>query len=130
MSVYTLLLVKVQTWHGWGHCQGIQGPVSPCLMLSPAWVMPHPHPCCPLTGMVLEEKGNGCGLVPPPSCRSSRAGTGLTLETLVPPAPGSSTQAPDSRPWLEPHIQHPRPSKGPRATQGTSPAAAQSPGWA
>jgi len=64
----------------------------PVLMLSPAWLMPNPYPCCPLPGTVLEGKGNGWGLVPPPSCRSSRVRPGLTSEILVPPAPGSSTQ--------------------------------------
>lgn len=85
LSAHALSLAKVRTRLSWGHCQGIPGPVLPCLNAQPC-------PCCPLPGTVLEEKGSGQGLVPPPSCRSSRARPGLASEILVPPAPGSSTR--------------------------------------
>ena len=87
--------------------------MSPYLMLSPAWLMPHPHPRSPSHRDGLGRKGKWMRAGPTPSGRSSRAGSGLTSETLVPPAPGSSTQAPDSCPLLEPHIQIRAPPKAP-----------------
>lgn len=131
MSVYALLLVKVRMWHGWGHCQGTQGPVSPCLMLSPAWVMPHPHPRCPSPGRSWKKRGMDEGWSHPPHAGPAgqvldsprRPSCLLPLAAqlrLLTPVPGSSPtfsiRAPPKAPGppRAPHLLQLNPQGGPR----------------